>query len=49
MERLTDEQALFHAVMALPLLTLLFKLHKWNESAKFFDGSSIGKLLTTRH
>lgn len=30
--------------MALPLLTLLFKLHKWNESAKFFDGSAIGKL-----
>lgn len=37
----TDDQALFHAVLALPLLTLLFKLHKWNESAKFFDGSAI--------
>ncbi|EKD04447.1 hypothetical protein A1Q2_01223 [Trichosporon asahii var. asahii CBS 8904] len=34
-------KALFHAVLALPLLTLLFKLHKWNESAKFFDGSAI--------
>lgn len=31
--------------MALPLIVLLFKLHKWNESAKFFDGSSIGELI----
>lgn len=35
-------QALLHVAMGLPLIVLLIKLHKWNESAKFFDGSCIG-------
>jgi hypothetical protein len=34
--------------MGLPMLVLLFKLHKWSESAKFFDGSSIGEFESWR-
>ncbi|WRT63207.1 uncharacterized protein IL334_000110 [Kwoniella shivajii] len=34
-------KALFHVALGLPLVALLVKLHKWNESAMFFDGSSI--------
>nr|XP_019048201.1 hypothetical protein I302_01966 [Kwoniella bestiolae CBS 10118]OCF27131.1 hypothetical protein I302_01966 [Kwoniella bestiolae CBS 10118] len=34
-------KALFHVALGLPLIALLVKLHKWNESAMFFDGSSI--------
>lgn len=30
--------------MAVPMLTLIFKLNKWSESAKFFDGSALGEL-----
>ncbi|WWC90189.1 uncharacterized protein L201_005122 [Kwoniella dendrophila CBS 6074] len=40
-------KALFHVALGLPLFALLFKLHKWNESAMFFDGSSIAMHLAT--
>lgn len=36
-------KALFHVALGLPLVALLIKLHKWNESAVFFDGSCIGE------
>lgn len=36
-------KALFHVALALPLVALLAKLHRWTESAMFFDGSSIGE------
>lgn len=29
--------------MGIPLLTLIVKLNKWTESAKFFDGSALGE------
>lgn len=29
--------------MAIPMLTLIIKLNKWSESAKFFDGSALGE------
>ncbi len=29
--------------MAIPMLTLIIKLNSWSESAKFFDGSALGK------
>lgn len=29
--------------MGIPLLTLIIKLNKWTESAKFFDGSALGE------
>ena len=31
-----------HGVMGMGLLGLLGKLHRWDESAMFFDGSSLG-------
>ncbi|KAE8541331.1 hypothetical protein D1P53_002690 [Cryptococcus gattii VGV] len=34
-------KALFHVALGLPLVALLIKLHKWSESAVFFDGSCI--------
>ncbi|KAI0704386.1 Shr3 amino acid permease chaperone, partial [Cytidiella melzeri] len=34
-------KALMHAVMGMGLLGLIGKLHKWDESAMFFDGSSL--------
>lgn len=37
------KQALFHVALAIPLITCLLKLHKWSESAMFFDGSSLCK------
>ena len=35
-------QALLHAVIAVGLIGLIGKLHKWDDSAIFFDGSSLG-------
>ncbi|TXT04850.1 hypothetical protein VHUM_03933 [Vanrija humicola] len=40
-------KALFHVAMGLPLLVLLLKLHKWTESALFFDGTSVALQLAT--
>ncbi|KAH9888901.1 Shr3 amino acid permease chaperone [Cubamyces lactineus] len=34
-------KALLHSVMGVGLLGLLGKLHKWDDSAMFFDGSSL--------
>ncbi|KAI0091784.1 Shr3 amino acid permease chaperone [Irpex rosettiformis] len=34
-------KALMHAVMGMGLLGIVGKLHKWDESAIFFDGSSL--------
>lgn len=31
-----------HAVMGVGILGLVGKLHKWDEGAVFFDGSSLG-------
>lgn len=33
--------------MGLPLIVLLLKLHKWTESALFFDGTSVALQLAT--
>ncbi|KAF9048280.1 hypothetical protein BDZ89DRAFT_978486 [Hymenopellis radicata] len=38
----TAIKALLHGMCAVGLLGLVSKLHKWDESAMFFDGSSIG-------
>ncbi|CAG7847897.1 SubName: Full=Uncharacterized protein {ECO:0000313/EMBL:CCA74527.1} [Serendipita indica DSM 11827] len=35
-------QNLLHGVLAVGLLSFVAKLHKWDESAMFFDGSSLG-------
>lgn len=35
-------QNLLHGVAAVGILSLIAKLHKWDESAMFFDGSSLG-------
>ncbi|OCF34877.1 hypothetical protein I316_03424 [Kwoniella heveanensis BCC8398] len=40
-------KALFHVALGLPLIALLIKLHKWTESAMFFDGSCIVMHLAT--
>ncbi|KAG9052949.1 hypothetical protein FS842_008983 [Serendipita sp. 407] len=33
---------LLHSVIAIGMLAFVAKLHKWDESAMFFDGSSVG-------
>jgi len=38
-------KALLHAVMGIGLLSLIAKLGSWDDSAKFFDGTSIGMFL----
>ncbi|THH32396.1 hypothetical protein EUX98_g1815 [Antrodiella citrinella] len=35
-------KALLHAVMGVGLIGLVGKVHKWDESAMYFDGSSLG-------
>ncbi|WVR03085.1 hypothetical protein IAU60_000074 [Kwoniella sp. DSM 27419] len=40
-------KAMFHVALFMPLVALLVKLHKWNESAMFFDGSCIALHLAT--
>jgi len=35
-------KALLHAIMGLGLIAFISKLHKWDDSAKFFDGTCIG-------
>ncbi|KIM32798.1 hypothetical protein M408DRAFT_313003 [Serendipita vermifera MAFF 305830] len=35
-------QNLLHAVAAIGVISLIAKLHRWDESAMFFDGSSLG-------
>jgi hypothetical protein len=35
-------QNLLHGVVVLGVLGFVSKLHKWDESAMFFDGSSLG-------
>ncbi|BEJ14532.1 hypothetical protein CspHIS471_0402990 [Cutaneotrichosporon sp. HIS471] len=37
-------KALFHVAMGIPMLTLIIKLNKWSESAKFFDGSALAMM-----
>nr|VWO94604.1 Glycogen debranching enzymye [Ganoderma boninense] len=36
-----DPKALLHGIVILGLVGLIGKLHKWDESAVFFDGSSL--------
>jgi len=38
-------KALLHAVMGMGLLGLIAKLHAWDESAIFFDGSSLASFM----
>ncbi len=38
-------QGLLHSIVGVGLLGLLGKLHKWDDSAMFFDGSSLGAYL----
>ena len=40
-------QALLHAVMGVGIIGLIGKVHKWDESAMYFDGSSLGVLFLT--
>ena len=36
-------QNLLHGVAAVGILSLIAKLHQWDESAMFFDGTSLGE------
>ncbi|CAE6412781.1 unnamed protein product [Rhizoctonia solani] len=38
-------KGLLHAMMGLGILSLVAKLHKWDESALFFDGSSLAAFM----
>ena len=42
-------QALLHAIIAVGLVGLIGKLHKWDDSAVFFDGSSLGTSPVSPH
>ena len=37
-----------HAIMGMGIIGLVGKVHKWDESAMFFDGSSLGAFLPPR-
>lgn len=39
-------QALLHGVMGVGIIGLVGKIHKWDESAMFFDGSSLGTYMS---
>lgn len=45
----TAISALLHGVIGMGLLALIAKLHRWTETAKFFDGFSIGEYLALFH
>jgi ER membrane protein SH3 len=40
----TAVSALLHGMIGLGLIGLLAKLHRWTETAKWFDGVSLGEL-----
>jgi hypothetical protein len=35
-------QALLHGLVGVQIIGLISKLHKWDDSAVFFDGTSLG-------
>lgn len=37
-------QALLHGMMGFGIIGLVSKLHRWDDSAMFFDGSSLGEV-----
>jgi hypothetical protein len=38
-------QALLHGLMGIGVVAIIAKLHRWNESAVFFDGGSLGECI----
>ncbi|KZV85704.1 hypothetical protein EXIGLDRAFT_712263 [Exidia glandulosa HHB12029] len=40
-------RALLHSVMGVGILALIAKLHQWDESAVFFDGTSLGLFMAS--
>ena len=41
------EQALIHGLMGIGVAAIVAKIHRWDESAMFFDGGSLGELDST--
>jgi hypothetical protein len=41
------DKGLMHAMIGMGVIGLIAKLHEWDESAIFFDGSSLGQLLSS--
>ncbi len=37
------EQALIHGLMAIGVVAIITKIHRWDESAMLFDGGSLGE------
>jgi hypothetical protein len=37
------EQALLHGLMGIGVVAIIAKIHRWDESAMFFDGASLGE------
>lgn len=37
------EQALIHGLMGIGVVAIVAKIHRWDESAMFFDGGSLGE------
>ena len=38
------EQALIHGLMGIGVAAIIAKIHRWDESAMFFDGGSLGEM-----
>ena len=36
-------QALLHGLIGVGLVAIITKIHRWDESAMFFDGGSLGE------
>lgn len=39
------EQALLHGLMGIGVVAIIAKIHRWDESAMFFDGGSLGECI----
>lgn len=40
--RVNTEQALLHGLIGIGVVAIIAKIHRWDESAMFFDGGSLG-------
>ena len=41
--KLGRQQALLHGLIGIGIVAIITKIHRWDESAMFFDGGSLGE------
>ena len=44
-----NEQALLHGLMGIGVVAIIAKIHRWDDSAMFFDGGSLGESSSISH